>query len=53
MTDLVERHKPREGGKSRQARLRKSGAPDTTARREHEERPQRADQIDRALVDQH
>jgi hypothetical protein len=53
MTDLVERHKPREGNTTRTSRVRKTGGPITKpARREREDSPQGADDIKDALVDQ-
>lgn len=53
MTDLVERHKPREGRRSGIRQARTVGVPVTTrARREREDSPQRAEQVDHTLVDQ-
>jgi hypothetical protein len=53
MTDLVERHKPREGRKSTTRQGRTTGVPVTTpARREREDSPRGAEQVDQILVDQ-
>ena len=53
MTDLVERHKPREGRTSKAGPGRTVGVPvPTPARREREDSAQRAEPVDRTLVDQ-
>jgi hypothetical protein len=53
MTDLVERHKPREGRKSKAGTGRTAGVPvPTPARREREDSSQWAEPVDRTLVDQ-
>jgi hypothetical protein len=53
MTDLVERHKPREGRPSLIRPARKAGVPVTTpVRQEREGSPPRTERIDHALVDQ-
>ena len=53
MTDLVERHKPREGRTSKAGPGRTVGVPvPTPARREREDSPRGAEQVDQILVDQ-
>jgi hypothetical protein len=52
MTDLVERHKPREGSKPRTTQVRKPGVPVTApVHRKSEDSPQRTGKIDAVLVD--
>lgn len=53
MTDLVERHKPREGRRSATRQVRNAGVSATAPEpREREDSPSRAEQNDRAPVDQ-